>query len=109
MLVWTMTIMGVATALIGFLPTYQSVGWLAPALLVLLRCIQGIAVGGEWGGAALMAVESAPSKLRAFFSSGVQIGYSFGLLLATGLVVSGLAVHLFDPDRPRPRGLFSRR
>ena len=86
MLVWTMTIMGVATALIGFLPTYQTVGWLAPALLVLLRCIQGIAVGGEWGGAALMAVESAPPKLRAFFSSGVQIGYSFGLLLATGLV-----------------------
>ncbi|AZU01698.1 shikimate transporter [Brevibacterium linens] len=86
MLVWTMTIMGVATALIGFLPTYQSVGWLAPALLVLLRCIQGIAVGGEWGGAALMAVESAPSKLRAFFASGVQIGYSFGLLLATGFV-----------------------
>ncbi|MGO2035054.1 MAG: shikimate transporter [Brevibacterium sp.] len=86
MLIWTMTIMGVATALIGFLPTYQSVGWLAPALLVLLRCVQGIAVGGEWGGAALMAVESAPPKLRAFFSSGVQIGYSFGLLLATGLV-----------------------
>jgi MHS family shikimate/dehydroshikimate transporter-like MFS transporter len=86
MLIWTMTIMGVATALIGVLPTYQSVGWVAPALLVTLRCIQGVAVGGEWGGAALMAVESAPSKLRAFFSSGVQMGYSFGLLLATGFV-----------------------
>ncbi|TSI19485.1 shikimate transporter [Brevibacterium aurantiacum] len=86
MLIWTMTIMGIATALIGFLPTYDAVGWLAPALLVLLRCVQGVAVGGEWGGAALMAVESAPSKLRAFFSSGVQIGYSFGLLMATGLV-----------------------
>jgi MHS family shikimate/dehydroshikimate transporter-like MFS transporter len=86
MLIWTMTIMGVATALIGVLPTYQVVGWLAPALLVLLRCIQGVAVGGEWGGAALMAVESAPPKLRAFYSSGVQIGYSVGLLLATGLV-----------------------
>lgn len=88
MLIWTMTIMGVATALIGLLPTYQSVGWLAPALLVLLRCIQGVAVGGEWGGAALMAVENAPAKLRAFFSSGVQVGYSFGLLLATGLVAA---------------------
>ncbi|GGC30510.1 shikimate transporter [Brevibacterium sediminis] len=86
MLIWTMTIMGVATALIGCLPTYQAIGWLAPALLVLLRCIQGVAVGGEWGGAALMAVESAPPKLRAFYSSGVQVGYSFGLLLATGLV-----------------------
>lgn len=86
MLIWTMTIMGVATALIGCLPTYQAIGWLAPALLVLLRCIQGVAVGGEWGGAALMAVESAPPKLRAFYSSGVQVGYSVGLLLATGLV-----------------------
>ena len=86
MLIWTMTIMGVATALIGCLPTYQTVGWVAPALLVLLRCIQGVAVGGEWGGAALMAVESAPPKLRAFYSSGVQVGYSVGLLLATGLV-----------------------
>lgn len=86
MLIWTMTIMGVATALIGCLPTYQTIGWLAPALLVLLRCIQGVAVGGEWGGAALMAVESAPPKLRAFYSSGVQVGYSVGLLLATGLV-----------------------
>ncbi|MDN5549663.1 MAG: MFS transporter, partial [Brevibacterium sp.] len=86
MLIWTMTIMGVATAVIGILPTYETIGWWAPALLVLLRCIQGVAVGGEWGGAALMAVESAPSKLKAFFSSGVQIGYSVGLLLATGLV-----------------------
>ncbi|MDN6372228.1 MAG: shikimate transporter [Brevibacterium aurantiacum] len=86
MLIWTMMIMGVATAVIGILPTYETIGWWAPALLVLLRCIQGVAVGGEWGGAALMAVESAPSKLKAFFSSGVQIGYSVGLLLATGLV-----------------------
>ncbi|MGO1326273.1 MAG: MFS transporter, partial [Brevibacterium aurantiacum] len=79
MLIWTMMIMGVATAVIGILPTYETIGWWAPALLVLLRCIQGVAVGGEWGGAALMAVESAPSKLKAFFSSGVQIGYSVGL------------------------------
>ncbi len=86
MLIWTMTIMGVATALIGLLPTYHSIGWLAPALLVTLRCVQGVAVGGEWGGAALMAVESAPPKLKAFYSSGVQIGYSVALLLATGLV-----------------------
>jgi MHS family shikimate/dehydroshikimate transporter-like MFS transporter len=86
MLVWTVSVMGIATALIGVLPTYGSVGWWAPLLLVLLRAVQGFAVGGEWGGAALMAVESAPSKLRALFSSGVQVGYSVGLILATGIV-----------------------
>ncbi|GAA4867810.1 shikimate transporter [Saccharopolyspora cebuensis] len=86
MLVWTVAIMGGATALIGLLPTYGSIGWLAPLLLVLLRAVQGFAVGGEWGGAALMAVESAPPKLKAFYSSGVQVGYSVGLILATGVV-----------------------
>lgn len=86
MLVWTMTIMGVATALIGLLPTYAQIGWLAPLLLVILRCVQGLAVGGEWGGAAMLAVENAPRGLRALFSSGVQIGYSVGLLLSTAAV-----------------------
>ncbi|WP_433869051.1 shikimate transporter [Saccharopolyspora sp. CA-218241] len=86
MLVWTVAIMGAATALIGLLPTYGSIGWLAPLLLVLLRAVQGFAVGGEWGGAALMAVESAPPKLKAFYSSGVQVGYSVGLILTTGVV-----------------------
>ncbi|MDQ4114910.1 MAG: shikimate transporter [Actinomycetota bacterium] len=86
MLVWTVTIMGVCTALIGLLPTYASVGWLAPLGLVILRAIQGFAVGGEWGGASLMAVENAPSKLKALYSSGVQVGYSVGLILATGIV-----------------------
>lgn len=85
MLVWTVSIMGVSTALIGLLPTYASIGGWAPALLVLLRIVQGFAVGGEWGGAALMAVENAPAKLKAFVSSGVQVGYSIGLLVATGL------------------------
>lgn len=85
-LVWTVSIMGVSTALIGVLPTFASVGWLAPLLLVLLRAVQGIAVGGEWSGAALMAVEHAPRKLRAFYSSGVQVGYSVALIIATGLV-----------------------
>ena len=86
MLVWTMSIMGVATALIGLLPTYAQIGWLAPLLLVVLRCVQGLAVGGEWGGAAMLAVENAPRGLRALFSSGVQIGYSVGLLLSTAAV-----------------------
>lgn len=95
MLIWTMTMMGLATAAIGLLPTYDQIGWFAPLLLVVLRSIQGVAVGGEWGGAALMAVESAPPKLRALFSSGVQVGYSVGLLLATGLT-SGLTALLDD-------------
>ncbi|GAA2358141.1 shikimate transporter [Saccharopolyspora halophila] len=84
MLVWTVSIMGLSTALIGLLPTHASIGWWAPVLLVVLRAIQGFAVGGEWGGAALMAVENAPPRLKALFSSGVQVGYSVGLLLATG-------------------------
>ena len=86
MLVLTVMMMGLSTALIGFLPTFATIGWWAPALLVLLRAIQGFAVGGEWGGAALMAVESAPEKKKAFYSSGVQVGYGVGLILATGIV-----------------------
>ncbi|MBZ3917366.1 shikimate transporter [Streptomyces acidiscabies] len=83
MLVLTMLIMGVASTLIGVLPTYAQAGIWAPVLLVLLRATQGFAVGGEWGGAALMAVENAPRKWRSLYSSGVQVGASFGLLLAT--------------------------
>ena len=86
MLVLTVMMMGLSTALIGLLPAFASIGWWAPALLVALRAIQGFAVGGEWGGAALMAVESAPEKKRAFYSSGVQVGYGVGLVLATGIV-----------------------
>ncbi|KQR87204.1 shikimate transporter [Burkholderia sp. Leaf177] len=86
MLVLTVMMMGLSTALIGLLPTFASIGWWAPVLLIALRAIQGFAVGGEWGGAALMAVESAPSKKKAFYSSGVQVGYGVGLILATGIV-----------------------
>ncbi|MFO6299011.1 shikimate transporter [Rahnella selenatireducens] len=86
MLMMTVWIMGIATACIGILPSYSMIGWWAPALLVTLRAIQGFAVGGEWGGAALLAVESAPSGKKAFYSSGIQMGYGVGLLLSTGLV-----------------------
>jgi MHS family shikimate/dehydroshikimate transporter-like MFS transporter len=67
-------------------PSFASIGWWAPVLLVTLRAIQGFAVGGEWGGAALLSVESAPKHRKAFYSSGVQVGYGVGLLLSTGLV-----------------------
>ncbi|MCW2477465.1 shikimate transporter [Candidatus Symbiopectobacterium sp. NZEC151] len=86
MLMITVWMMGIATALIGLLPSFASIGWWAPVLLVTLRAIQGFAVGGEWGGAALLAVESAPKKRKAFYSSGVQVGFGVGLLLATGSV-----------------------
>jgi MFS transporter, MHS family, shikimate and dehydroshikimate transport protein len=86
MLVLTMIIMGAATTLIGFLPSYEQVGVFAPLLLVFLRAIQGFAVGGEWGGAALMSVESAPSNRRALYGSGVQVGYQVGLILATAFI-----------------------
>ncbi|WP_133646110.1 shikimate transporter [Paraburkholderia flava] len=86
MLVLTVSMMGLSTAAIGLLPTFAQIGWWAPAVLVTLRAIQGFAVGGEWGGAALMAVESAPERRKAFYSSGVQVGYGVGLVLSTGLV-----------------------
>ena len=86
MLVLTVLLMGIATVGIGLLPNFESIGWWAPVLLVTLRAIQGFAVGGEWGGAALMAVENAPKGKKAFYSSGVQIGYGVGLVLATGSV-----------------------
>lgn len=86
MLMLTVWLMGGATACIGLLPNFATIGWWAPVLLVTLRAIQGFAVGGEWGGAALLAVESAPRNKKAFYSSGVQIGYGVGLLLSTGLV-----------------------
>ena len=87
MLVITVSVMGIASALIGLLPTYASIGWYAPLMLVILRIIQGAAVGGEWGGAALLAVESAPVGKKAFYSSGVQMGYGVALVLVTGIIL----------------------
>ena len=74
MLVLSLLIMGLATFLVGCLPTYASIGVLAPVLLVVLRFAQGIGVGGEWGGAVLMSVEYAPKGKRGLFGSFPQIG-----------------------------------
>jgi MHS family shikimate/dehydroshikimate transporter-like MFS transporter len=82
MLVLALLIMGVATFLMGLLPTYESVGVVAPILLVALRFIQGIGVGGEWGGAVLMAVEHSPQGRRGYYGSWPQMGVPAGLLLA---------------------------
>jgi len=83
MLVLTLVMMGVATFLIGALPTYDAIGPWAAVLLVALRIVQGFGVGGEWGGAVLMAVEHAPSGQRGFYGSWPQIGVPAGLLLST--------------------------
>lgn len=83
MLVITLLMMGIATFLIGLLPTYDQVGILAPILLVLLRIAQGFGLGGEWGGAVLMAVEHSPRGKRGFYGSFPQIGLPIGLLLST--------------------------
>jgi MHS family shikimate/dehydroshikimate transporter-like MFS transporter len=85
MLVWSLVIMGVATALIGFLPGYATLGVWAPILLVLLRFVQGIGVGGEWGGAVLMAVEHSREGKRGLHGSWPQMGVPAGLLLSTGV------------------------
>src|SRR4029453_1966436 len=83
MLVLTLVIMGVATFLIGLLPTYDQIGMWAAVALVVLRMAQGFGVGGEWGGAVLMAVEHAPEHARGFYGSWPQIGVPAGLLLST--------------------------
>ena len=84
-LVATMLLMGFATVLTGFLPTFETVGALAPVLLVLLRFVQGVAVGGEWGGAVLISVEHAPEKSKTLFGSFAQLGNPTGAMLATGV------------------------
>jgi MFS family permease len=89
MLVITLMVMGLATVAVGVLPTYDSAGALAPVLLVILRILQGLAMGGEWGGAVSMAVEHAPPHRRAFYASAPMMGSPAGLILAN-LVLLGL-------------------
>lgn len=84
-LVIALMIMGSASTLIGLLPGYKVLGDLAPLLLVILRFVQGLAVGGQWGGAVLLAVESAPPEKRGYFGSFAQIGVPIGLVLANAV------------------------
>ena len=85
MLVLTLLLMGGATTLIGVLPTFETAGVMAPVLLLLLRIVQGISAGGEWGGAVLMAVEHAPKNRRGRAGSFPQLGVPLGMLLASGI------------------------
>jgi Sugar (and other) transporter. len=85
MLVITLLLMGTSTFLIGLLPGFEQVGVLAPILLTVLRFLQGLAVGGEWGGATLMTVEHAPKEGRNFYASWPQTGSPAGLILSTAV------------------------
>jgi metabolite-proton symporter len=87
MLVLTLLITGGGTFLIGCLPTYSQIGLAAPALLILLRFVQGIGLGGEWGGAVLMVVEHAPSRRRGLYGSLVQVGFPIGVAASTGIFI----------------------
>ena len=81
-LVVALVLMGAATTLIGCLPTYASIGAAAPLLLIVLRFAQGIAIGGQWGGAVLIATENAPPERRGFYGSFAQVGAPVGVILA---------------------------
>jgi metabolite-proton symporter len=86
LLMWSLVMMGVATVLIGLLPGYDSIGIWAPVGLIVLRVIQGFAVGGEWGGAVLMAAEHGDAKRRGFWASWPQAGVPLGSLLSAGIL-----------------------
>lgn len=96
-LMLTLGLMGVATTLIGFLPTYAMIGVWAPVMLIVLRILQGISAGGEWGGAALMAVEHAPTPRRGLFGAYPQIGVPLGMLLASAIL--GLFSLVLTPEQ----------
>jgi MHS family shikimate/dehydroshikimate transporter-like MFS transporter len=85
MLMLTLVTMGAGTFLIGILPSYAQIGVFAPILLIVLRIIQGLGLGGEWGGASLMVIEHAPAHRRGFYGSLVQVGFPLGLVTSSGV------------------------
>jgi MFS family permease len=92
-LVWSLMLMGGSTMAIAFLPTYAQAGWIAPLLLCILRFGQGLGLGGEWGGAALLAVENAPPGWKARFGMFPQLGAPVGFIAANGLfLILGLVL-----------------
>ncbi|HYO85299.1 MAG TPA: MFS transporter [Dermatophilaceae bacterium] len=109
-LILTLVMMGVATALVGLLPTSAQIGIAAPILLIGLRCLQGFSAGGEWGGAAMLAVEHAPAGQRGKFGAYPQVGVPGGMLLAAGilaLLTNTLSKESFDSWGWRLPFLFS--
>ncbi|KUO05460.1 MFS transporter [Streptomyces caeruleatus] len=91
-LVLSLVVMGVATVGVGLLPTYETAGFVAPVLLIVLRLLQGVSMGGEWGGAVLLAAEHAPPGRRALFASIPQAGPPLGFLLSSAVILPTLAV-----------------
>ncbi len=83
----TLLIMGFATAAVGFLPTYSQIGWLAPIALIIVRMLQGLALGGEYGGATVYVAEHVPDEKRGFYTSFIQITASFGLLISLAVML----------------------
>jgi len=98
-LVASLLTMGIATFLIGLLPTYQAISWWAALLLLILRLAQGFALGGEWSGAALVATENAPAGKRAWYGSFPQLGAPLGFIIANGvfLTINALLPHETNP------------
>ncbi|MDQ0574629.1 MFS transporter [Agromyces albus] len=106
-LVGALLTMGVATFLIGLLPTYLMVGWFAPLLLVILRIAQGFALGGEWSGAALVATENAPEGKRAWYGTFPQLGAPIGFIIANGLfLIIAALLPSDDPNSSLPSAAF---
>ncbi|EZQ19195.1 MFS transporter [Pseudomonas sp. G11-1] len=100
-LIYALLTMGIATFLIGLLPTYHAIGWFAPLMLVILRLAQGFAIGGEWSGAALVATENAPAGKRALFGTFPQLGAPLGFIIANGLfLIVAAALPSDNPSRP---------
>jgi MFS family permease len=95
MLVWSLLLMGLSTLGIGLLPDYSQIGNWAPILLVVLRLVQGFALGGEWGGAVLMSVEHAPRDRRGFYGSVVALGLPLGIVLSNAVFLASSV--LVDP------------
>lgn len=98
-LVVSLLLMGIATFLIGLLPTFDQVGVIAPVLLLILRLTQGFAIGGEWSGAALVATENAPKNKRAWYGTFPQLGAPIGFIIANGLflIINTALPHEKDP------------
>jgi MFS family permease len=104
----TILIMGVSTFLVGLLPSYNQIGWIAPVLLIVLRMLQGLALGGEYGGAAVYVAEHAPVGRRGFYTAWIQTTATVGLLLSIAVIVSlrlGMGEQAFQTDYPLFFGL----
>src|SRR5512133_3864093 len=84
----TIVLMGASTFCVGLLPSYEQIGWIAPVILIVLRMLQGLALGGEYGGAAVYVAEHAPRNRRGFYTSWIQTTATLGLLLSLAVILT---------------------